>query len=407
MKKIIILIGLILILSINTLAAPIDFVLQKTTYNSLETVQLKLQLNIKPSTEIQTIKLKTQTGTEILLSLTKIKLNSTVYYFYFNLPKLNAGEYQLGVYDLYYTVGSATKRDSFSVSLQITNETQNILSIRPAYYQANVVDTEESPFNVDIIPDMPFLKKPNSLQLAPKTTKNIIIDTILYNKNGTSFNGNLILNYAGKSYTIPVNIKRTITAPIVSSEQNKTIVLKEVFIAFGNAYGVPLSNITLSLAQNETKVLDLTLINKGQDIISNILLESQNTSLVNIAPLTIQTINPNSFYPLILEINTQKKLQNNINTYVKTKIGNKEFILPINIQFIQKEIKEQIKIDNNYTKDVVVIPLSPQKSNINYFYVIFATLIIFFIIISYVVYKKSKPKQEEFEEFIENVKRKR
>ncbi len=47
MKKIIILIGLILILSINTLAAPIDFVLQKTTYNTLETVQLELQLNIK------------------------------------------------------------------------------------------------------------------------------------------------------------------------------------------------------------------------------------------------------------------------------------------------------------------------------------------------------------------------
>src|SRR3989344_3674836 len=130
-KKIIFI--LIALLIIPLTFAESSITLLKENYQSLETLQGTIELNENLVKDINTVnlKLKSSNGTEYALSKNVIKVNSTFYLFYFDLPKLDDGNYNVNVTGLNYLEEGVLKKFEIRKTFAIKEQNLSVISFKP------------------------------------------------------------------------------------------------------------------------------------------------------------------------------------------------------------------------------------------------------------------------------------
>lgn len=421
--SILILVALIYCTLVNASSFNINFA--RNNYSPYETVQASITTDVVLSRELQNsdFKLETKDGNQIPIALKKIKINNTHYEIYFDMPQINSGDYNFGIYNIFYNDAGISRKGTFTSSLIVTNNTGGIVAVSPGNYYNILTEFEESPFTIlvknngqdtltfALTTDSNFLDiKTKNFSLLPKANKVINVGTIIYNKQGDKFMGIITINYGTNSYNIPVTIIRP-TGNFQNLKNTTTNINPYLInITFGNAYTVPMDNITLNLESRETATLDLTLINKAQNTISNVTLEMQSrNSIIEPTPIFISSIAAKNYYPILLDINKDANFTKNVSDTLLVHIKDKTFKLPITITLKTKpENKANIIIENTTTLLSTIPPIfTPPVKKTNYLYPVFAILILIFLGVIFYLYKKSKPKQEGFGAFIENIKSKK
>ena len=418
----------IIILSVIVQAENSIIESDRTTYNPGETVKSKINLNIQLSKGLQNsdFRLIDSQNNNVPISISKTKINSTLYYVSFDIPSINPGNYEFGLYDIFYNDNGISKKITIKNNLVINNEVNDILSIKPSYYFKSLTENEESPFSITlknngvneieltIFTQNNFLKlKQNKIILPPTSSKILNVQTITYDKPGSMFYGEIKIEYSEKYYSIPIILSRTIHNPVINTTNNTMNVNNTQLIAnitLANSYKIPMTNIDFTIKSQEIKVIDVVLINKGNKPAENITISTQlESGNIIITPKSIKIIEPSNSYPLTIEINPERNLKNNISNSLIIQYENFKYEIPITIKTIMDNLIIKNNITNNQSiQDTQVIDnLPPQVENNRTKLILAFGLIItlLFFIILY-AYKKGKPKQKEFEDFVDSLRKK-
>ena len=412
-----ILILLIFILSTLTIyAEPINIKIYRTEYSIGETFQADIIINTNITKELQTnnIKLLKEDGNVINLPLTLIKKDDN-YFTYFNVPQLNPGNYKLEIPDIYYYQDELLKKDTFSKSFQIKERKENIISINPGYYKNIVRDYDESPFsliinnngnnsveiNLETNNDIIDLTQ-KKFNLNPNSRKILNIGTILYNKEGNNFNGNILIN------RMLTKIENNITAQNKTMKNNTTqiIITNQNFdVKIGDAFGGKIENINLTTSKKETFNADLSIINNMNFSLNNITLEvTENLKdIIEISPVSLDNLGSEVIYPINIVVNKNKNLDKDYVGNISININSKfVYSIPFSI-YLKKEV-QPIKINNTINNEVNItrITATPKdKNNFGIWILLSIVVLILLILIIYFYTKtKNKPKNE-FDDFIQ------
>jgi len=416
-----------LIIFSHSVFANSEIKVERQDYSSFETLQagIKFQYPLSKNLDISNIKLMNN-NFNIQVSKRLIKLNSQEYYIYFDLPQINPGIYDFGVYDYFYNENETTKKGSNSIKINIINNTENLISINPGFVLAKTNDYDEVPFtlliknngnnNVDININTEgnFLSiQQNKFLLTKKSSKNININTVLYNKEASNFSGKVIVNYNSNSYLIPVFINRLSTK--IKPEPNLTVIANNTksdnnveikdYLVIADLYGNPLDkNYTIN-PKNEK--FELSLVNNGDLILSDVSLELTGNikDVIKLSKVSFDYFPAYGIIPLDGEL---EDINGNYSGYLSVKSKeSKEFVLPIflysDAEIVVKEDNKTIIINQSSNNLVIV------KEEKNPFILWIVILIILLIIVLLIFYlrRKSKPKQDEFERFMDSVKSRR
>ncbi len=415
-------------------AGEVDFKLAKATYKPLETFQSDIRVNVPLSKDlaISNIKLTDSNGNNVELAKRLIKLNASEYYTYFDLPKLSDGIYTVGVYDIYYGVGSGTKKGSFTVNFNVISSTEDVLSINPAFVLSRVFDYDETPFtltiknlgqnnlDVNIETDWDFLSvQQKSFSLVSGGSKSVTVNTLLYNKEGNHFSGELFVKYSDLQYIIPINVERTlteqkvqpnmtnITKPVKPVENITTA--KKAILVLGDAYGNSLGdNITLIVSRGGKFEYSLT---SNSDLVVHdihVVINGDAKEIAAISKDKVKTISSYGIIPLDLEIKDLDK--NYSGKIVVTSKDAKNFEIPIYIYYQPSKIiedKNETVVSNQTMVDTQFGDSKQKKGSNAFMWILILIVILLIIFLIYYLYKRSKPKREEFEEFIEKARSRR
>lgn len=423
------LIYLILFILITSLvnAENADFQFNKQDYSSFETVQVRANFSVDLSKDISltNVKLYNSENKIIPLGISLNKINNKEYFIYFDLPSLEPGSYNFGFYDVFYNENNQLKKNNFTKTFNLIDNTENILSIRPAFVSGNVKGFEEYPFTLILrnkgINDLNinfetegefFYTEQNNFVLNPGVSKNVNVKTNLFNKDGTNFNGKLIVNYNSLFYEIPFNVKRTLIL------DNKTPTIEEPIkfddmeiinesFEIADLYGNELnSDIEITVQEDETSIGDFSIVNYANPVYNITLTLGGLQKFATINPVFIEEIPSNGIYPFTLIINQEKNLDNNYTGEILIKSGNGfESSLPLKLILRYKEIKPIVK-KNETLPPIITPPQNPENKNTIVLIVLVVVVLIIILLIIY-LYKKNKYKEQKFNEFVETVKNRR
>src|SRR3989344_4076076 len=413
MQKILFILIVILLMPHIVQAEILDIKLSKEQYSPGETVTAEINVNSPLSRDLQISDFKLFSQSQnIQISLMRIKINSTLYYVSFDMPNTLPGEYEFGAYDVFYNADGVSKKITIKKQIQINDNKETILSFKPVTYTGILKDIEESPFtitlknngqneiNVLLSTLSNFLKiSPSVVSLNPGSSKIISIQTTTFNKNENYFNGNIKIDYAGKTENVKVILYKQLKEQIDNVE-NITVPEKKIAnLTLTNTLGVPINYIELELDSNKQKIIDFNILNIGNSDASNISLVV-DSDYISAIPSNIENIIAGSNYPISLEINSQKNIRNNVTSSLEINYGENMVLIPIKIitNFIVKENITTVKNDTNVIQPPITE--SPNKDSSVAFILAFSIIILIVIILLIYAYKKIKPEQEEFNQFI-------
>ena len=133
---------LLIIFSVN--AGDINIKFYKENYKAFETVQADVNINgINLTKELSNsnLFLFDQNNVSIPIAKNIIKVNDNSYVFYFDLPNLNPGQYNVGFYNVNYIENGFIKIGNFFTNLNIVEiNNSELISIRPAYVLVKVTN---------------------------------------------------------------------------------------------------------------------------------------------------------------------------------------------------------------------------------------------------------------------------
>src|SRR3989344_3135569 len=416
---------LILLLIIPIVNADIEYKVYKDNYSPLETLQGEiLIINVTLNRDLTTnnIKLYDNNENNILLSKNFLKINNT-YFFYFDLPQ-TSGEYNLVLNDFYYTKDGAITKGEIKKQIIIVNSS-NSVSIKPGFYYNKLKSYEETKFTITIknngnntenfeIIDNEYIRVNfKKFNIGSKQVKIIEANTNLFNKKESNINKELEIKYTTGNYKIPIIIERT---GINIIENNTTIIndTKISVISYDNAlilndeFGAELPLIKLRSNTNVTSYANLSLKNKLNIKITDINVKLTNNlgDVVQVYPIIIDEINSKDERSILITVNKNKNLERNYtgNIEFKSKEG---ATLSIPFTIILNNPKTTTIQDNTPQSNTLknnTLVIQPKKDKNTYFWIYVIVFFLLIILLIFYVYKKGKPKEKEFNEFIDRVK---
>ena len=410
----------------SVLADNINFNIAKENYNSFETFQsgINFEVELAKDLSVSNIKLLDNNGRNIDVSKKFIKLNSSYYFVYFDLPKINEGVYSFGVYDIFYNDKGISKKLSFFKNFNVLNNTDNLIRINPGFVFNKVYDYDENPFTlilknngennvaVELKSDNNFLSFSSSKFILNKdSNNNINVNTILYNKEGSKFNGNIIVEYSGNKYIIPIFIERIfrqnenkINKSVDSVVVNRTIV-KSAFLILGDVYGNNfLGNYTINSKGNE--YFDVSIVNNGDISFTNVSISVDN-SLRDIIFFDKKYFSYIPQYGIIsLSLSVGNLSENYSGKFFLKSNEAKDFVLPVYVYKKIEDIKNETKIENK-ANESLIFEKKEEKKSFGFVWIIVAVIILLLLFLIYYIYKKNKPKEKDFNNFIDEIKGRR
>ncbi|HIH26201.1 hypothetical protein J4476_02860 [Candidatus Woesearchaeota archaeon] len=416
---------LILLLIIPIVNADIEYKVYKDNYSPLETLQGEiLIINVTLNRDLTTnnIKLYDNNENNILLSKNFLKINNT-YFFYFDLPQ-TSGEYNLVLNDFYYTKDGIITKGEIKKQIIIVNSS-NSVSIKPGFYYNKLKSYEETKFTITIknngnntenfeIIDNEYIRVNfKKFNIGSKQVKIIEANTNLFNKKESNINKELEIKYTTGNYKIPIIIERT---GINIIENNTTIIndTKISVISYDNAlilndeFGAELPLIKLRSNTNVTSYANLSLKNKLNIKITDINVKLTNNlgDVVQVYPIIIDEINSKDERSILITVNKNKNLEKNYtgNIEFKSKEG---ATLSIPFTIILNNPKTTTIQDNTPQSNTLknnTLVIQPKKDKNTYFWIYVIVFFLLIILLIFYVYKKGKPKEKEFNEFIDRVK---
>ena len=416
---------LILLLIIPIVNADIEYKVYKDNYSPLETLQGEILItNVTLNRDLtnNNIKLYDNNENNILLSKNFLKINNT-YFFYFDLPQ-TSGEYNLVLNDFYYTKDGIITKGEIKKQIIIVNSS-NSVSIKPGFYYNKLKSYEETKFTITIknngnntenfeIIDNEYIRVNfKKFNIGSKQVKIIEANTNLFNKKESNINKELEIKYTTGNYKIPIIIERT---GINIIENNTTIIndTKISVISYDNAlilndeFGAELPLIKLRSNTNVTSYANLSLKNKLNIKITDINVKLTNNlgDVVQVYPIIIDEINSKDERSILITVNKNKNLEKNYtgNIEFKSKEG---ATLSIPFTIILNNPKTTTIQDNTPQSNTLknnTLVIQPKKDKNTYFWIYVIVFFLLIILLIFYVYKKGKPKEKEFNEFINRVK---
>ena len=417
---------LIFLLIIPIASADIEYKLYKENYSPSETLQGEISIiNATLNRELTTnnIKLIDNNGNNIFLSKNFLKVNNT-YMFYFDLPQIS-GEYNLILNDFYYTKDGVITKGEIKKTVVIINSS-NSVSIKPGFYYNKLKSYEEAKFSLTIknngnssesfeIIDNEYIKANiKKFNIASKQSKILEISTTLFNKKESNIKTQLEVKYTTGNYQIPVIIERTGITTITNNTNITINETKPLIVSYNNAlilndeFGAELPLIKLKSNANVTSYANLTLKNKLNVKLTDITVKLTNNleDIIQVYPVRIDEINANGERTLLITANKNKNLAKNYTGEIEFK-SEEGAILNIPFTIILNTPKITITQSNttlNNTRNNAPIN-EIKKDNTSNFWIYVIIFFIALMILIFYVYRKGKPKEKEFNEFIERVKR--
>ncbi len=442
-----ILLFFIVLFSVNA----VQFRLYKDNYKAFETVQFEAYFdNMTLSKTLTASNLALFNNiNSINIAKTVVKINDSAYAFYFDLPNIQEGIYNLSLINIGYTKNNNFKIGSFSTDLKIVNGSEDILQIRPGYVLSNItiynelqltinfVNKGNNTLNINLENDSDFFDfQKNNIVLVSGASKSVNVLTSIFNQNKPNFTGNIKVNYGNNpgnllnNYIIPFNIIRI---DFVNNPINTNVVLlNNISVNITNLSSEQRSN-AFYLTTLSNKILNNISLNlnlgdyypSGQILVNNNLslvlynltyfIEGNVSKILDISPKTADLIEALSSTVFLLNINNTKNFTEG--TYVGNLIVNSSEGAYLNIPVIINVAPSNVVINrtvnlplnntNNTNLTLVnYTDIATSSKNSNVFVI---TIIVFLILLFliYLVYKKTKSKETEFDQFVDRVKQRR
>lgn len=414
-----------------TYAGNIDFHVYRDSYKSFETVQLDVSVNnitLSKSLGVSNLVFVDQNDNSINIAKNIVKVNDSFYVFYFDLPTLSGGTYKLGLKNVFYVDNNAAKVGGFFIDLNVVIGNTQILSIRPAYVFDNVAKDEESYFtlilsnkgsdNVDVFLEKSgdfFSFQTNSFSLASSKSKNIGVFTSLPDI-GARFDGKINVKYGDNFYEVPFLVNRLgfFEPEIINETSGVQVDLSSVKdpIYLTTLSGKKLENLSINLDVGGYSAAGQIVVNNNAGVDLHDLKYYLSGDIVNmllIQPDSSDMIETNGSDVFIVSINEDYKFVNgefdgslNVDNREDAKISIPIFIRVIGVKEIiaKNDTFQDLNQTPNKTGTVVV---EEPKDGLGVF--LFFIIILVLIVIGFFVYRKSRKKTEEFESYIDRIKR--
>ncbi len=432
-RKCTILLVFFLVFSFNIYAEDLEIKIYRDSYNQFETVQAEVMLlNGTFSADLKNtnLELLSSGGEQVQIAKNIVKINNTKFLYYFDLPDLSAGVYELIIKDVSYVRDGGNYFSDFNASLSVADNDVNILSVRPAYVVNHVGANEEASFslvltnkgtngvNVNLIKSGDFFSlQQSSFSLNPGQTKNSGIITFLGRLDGSEFDGKISVNYGNKFYEIPFLVFRS---GDLAAETTENVTVEDDVLDLGlienpvlitTLSGRELENLTLSIDVNDYYPPGQIIIknNAGADL-ENIMyiLRGNITGILEVSPLVSEVIGINESAVVLVSVNDNK--EDFENGYFSGAINiEKDSIilgsLPIFLEIYgvtEEIVNNSIEIITTKNETISTTEIKGQP-NIGLW--IFLIFIVFLLFILFYIYRKTKRKKEEFENYIERIKR--
>src|SRR3989338_1639304 len=382
----------ILILTLFVLIIPLstaqdaEIKIFKEEYKNFETLQGELIINnIQLSKDITLSNLKFTVNNlyNIAVSKNLIKVNSSYYLFYFNIPSLSNGSYNIIFLDIFYIKDGIAMKENFEKKIHVNSENA-AMSIKPGYYFTKIKYYEEAKFsltvksnlglsqNIEVISDDIIVPSTKKFILSPGQAKTIEVNSKIYSKQGEYFNTALQIKYENGNYSLPILILRDRAETILNTTNQTNIT--------GNASQI-INNKTTSL-----KNLTVTFTNGISSVMSS-------------NPDNILELKPKEKTQVTIDINKNKNLDKNYTgeLVVKSKEGAEARIsVELIAVYTEKAPPEATKNETITPVKIYRKEIDNKKENRTAFWIVVAITFLLFLIIMFIIYAKGKPKQREF-----------
>ncbi|HLC86117.1 MAG TPA: hypothetical protein VJG30_02445 [Candidatus Nanoarchaeia archaeon] len=431
----------ILILTLFVLIIPLstaqdaEIKIFKEEYKNFETLQGELIINnIQLSKDITLSNLKFTDNNlyNIAVSKNLIKVNSSYYLFYFNIPSLSNGSYNIIFLDIFYIKDGIAMKENFEKKIHVNSENA-AMSIKPGYYFTKLKYYEEAKFsltvksnlglsqNIEVISDDIIVPSTKKFILSPGQAKTIEVNSKIYSKQGEYFNTALQIKYENGNYSLPILILRDRAETILNTTNqtnitgnasqiinNKTTSLENAITVTDN-YGSKL-DIKIKIRKELAYSANITINNNLNVSLKNLTVTFTNgiSSVMSSNPDNILELKPKEKTQVTIDINKNKNLDKNYTgeLVVKSKEGAEARIsVELIAVYTEKAPPEATKNETITPVKIYRKEIDNKKENRTAFWIVVAITFLLFLIIMFIIYAKGKPKQREFEKFIEESRR--
>jgi hypothetical protein len=275
-------------------AKPLDITFQREIYAARETVQAEIKLNVELEENIKAtdIRLLNSTFGRIdYVSPFIVQFTDDYYYLYFNLPRLEEGNYTFQVLNLIYKKSGTYVKENQTETLTIENTSDRpIITISPGAIKVTDLETrdtfkffidniENKEVNINLSKTLDFIfLSDDTLKLGPN--EKAPFNVYFQNTDGYE---HIILDYTNGSYDIlvwfedskpyenetNVTLNETIETDCIrfvspensvnfTIDQNNTI---SGYLRFRNFCNSPIYNINFNLTGNLKNIIKLNITN--------------------------------------------------------------------------------------------------------------------------------------------------
>lgn len=412
-------------------ADDVNFKFYRDSYKSFETVQVEVKLeNITLSKDlgVQNLVLYDIENKSISLAKNIVKISNDFYVFYFDLPQLAEGSYFFGLNDVSYTKNGVSKFGDFFTNLNVVGGNTQVVSVRPAYVFTKVSGNQDTSFsliinnkgsdNVDVVLDKEgdfFNLQQNSFSLDASASKSVNVLTSL--GNNASFSGKIIVKYSDKFYEIPFVIERLGFVQKNIVEENKTIQIVEISNIKDPIYLTTLTDKRLESLDISSTIDEVGALAASQLIVKNnagadlhevkYSFSGDVAGMFVIEPLKHELIGADDNMIIQLSLNKDYNFVPGLfsgSFDIQTKEGaGLKLLINIEIMGVPEVMPENKTIETVVINKTVEQP-PVEKKGVSPFLILLIVVVILSIILFF-IYRKTRPKQKEFEAFVDRVKR--
>ena len=450
MKPIIFLLICLLVLPV-VFSADANITFSRLNYSSGESAWAQINFNGVDLTKdlVGEDFIFTQNETAIYITKVVIKVSSHVYFFYFEVPKINDGDYKVKLKDVEYIKNNVMNRASFITDFKVENKNQTIY-VWPSVFFTEYMDKEKPIFKGIMIKNIGWEKRrfivtasdenlvtsiaPFDFNLVGQSLGWIVIRTNITDYT-PGFKSTMIkIETEDGSYEYPLIMKKKryaddfgwpATSLISNVEQvnvtsNKTEVnitntTKSVYVYPENSFRLidpTYKVVDQSLKRSGGKVgVDWTLKNFAEKPLHNIYYELSGNlnKIVNVTFNSNNTIlNPGEEFNLNVAVypnlSIEDKYEGRLTLYSDENRSD-------SVDFYIKIVNESAKIDSTTNKTFIpvvnttrqnITPVDEPKGNSTALMIVIV-VIVMIAIVALIFYRKSRPKKEKLDEYLKAI----
>ncbi len=422
-----------LIFSLGVYAQDLEIRTYRESYNKFETVQLEVTLlngTFSAPLGISNLQMRDSSSEVISVAKNFLKINETKYFYYFDVPDVPEGMYEMVLRGVSYAREGVNYFSEFTSNLSVVDVGGDILSVRPGYIASNVAGNEEASFslilvnrgsngfNVVLSKEGDFFSfQQGSFSIAPGQTKNVGVITRLSAVDGVHLEGRIRVNYGSEFYEIPFLvfrpdvISRDVTENATAEDEVLDLSLIEDPVLITTLSGRELKNLTMSLDVSEYYPSGQIVIknNAGADL-NNVeySINGNIGRILSVNPLVSDIIGVNESAVLVVSVNEERDFHNgdfsgSLDVKIaETVVGRLPIFVNVYGAADKEIVNESAIVVSDEKKNVTTVTEPEERGSFGiWILLIFVVL----LLILFYVYRKTKSKKEEFEGYIERIKR--